>query len=509
MKKILLILSAIFLLFVGCKKDDVIEASKLEIKNGIVERGWDFLKLSGVYSYPQELVGIKLYLSESSNMSGAKSYNCVLEGREFACEAADLKDGMKYYYYLEYDNGYEKIKNKVDFVSTVAKPVLTTENAVNITITSAVLSGSVTNSDAANEIKTKGFCWGTSQNPGIESNVTTNGSGVGSYTSNIDNLSPNTTYFYRTYLTTNYGTIYGEQKNFKTVEVTLPTVTTDEITEITSNSAQCGANVTSDGNGTVRARGVCWSASPNPTISDNDGMTTDGEGAGIFTSNLTNLNENTTYYVRAYATNSAGTGYGEEKTFKTVGCINGHEYVDLGLPSGLKWATCNVGADTPEDYGDYFAWGETSSKAEYTYENSITYGLTRSELQSQGYIDGSGNLTPLHDAATANWGGSWRMPTKEEMQELVDHCEWEWTEVNGVNGSRVIGPNGSYIFLPAAGRRHGTSLDYGGGYGYYWSSTPFDDYDDYYAYRLYFYNGYENVNDYSRYLGLTVRPITE
>lgn len=397
MKKIL-ILSAIFLLFVGCKKDDVIEASKLEIKNGIVERGWDFLKLSGVYSYPQELVGIKLYLSESSNMSGAKSYNCVLEGREFACEVADLKDGMKYYYYLEYDNGYEKIKNKVDFVSTVAKPVLTTENAVNITITSAVLSGSVTNSDAANEIKTKGFCWGTSQNSGIESNVTTNGSGVGSYTSNIYNLSPNTTYFYRTYLTTNYGTIYGEQKNFK-----------------------------------------------------------------------------------------------------TLGCINGHEYVDLGLPSGLKWATCNVGAITPEDYGDYFAWGETSPKADYTLENSITYEEQMSDI--------SGNAQ--YDAATANWGRSWRMPTIDEMQELVDHCEWEWTEVNGVNGSRVIGPNGSYIFLPAAGYRHGTSLCYDGVYGRYWSSTPDDGNSDYYAYELGFDDGGEDVNYSSRFLGLTVRPITE
>lgn len=247
MKKILLIFSAIFLFFVGCKKDDVIEASKLEIKNEIVERGWDFLKLLGMYSYPQDLVSIKLYLSESSNMSGAKSYNCVLEGRCFAFEAADLKDGKKYYYCLEYDNGYEKIKNKVDFVSTVAKPVLTTENAANITITSAVLSGSVTNTDAANEIKTKGFCWSTSQNPDIDSNVTANGSGVGSYTSNLSNLSPNTTYYYRTYLTTNYGTIYGEQKSFS-----------------------------------------------------------------------------------------------------TTGIINGHEYVDLDLPSGLKWATCNVGATTPE-----------------------------------------------------------------------------------------------------------------------------------------------------------------
>ena len=92
---------------------------------------------------------------------------------------------------------------------------------------------------------------------------------------------------------------------------------------------------------------------------------------------------------------------------------NGHEYVDIGLPSGLKWATCNVGASSPEDYGDYFAWGETSPKAEYTWENSVTYGEQMSDI--------SGNAQ--YDAATANWGGSWRMPTKEQMEELVEHCE--------------------------------------------------------------------------------------
>lgn len=182
------------------------------------------------------------------------------------------------------------------------------------------------------------------------------------------------------------------------------------------------------------------------------------------------------------------------------GKINGHEYVDLGLPSGLKWATCNVGASSPEDYGDYFSWGETSPKAEYNW--SVTYGEHMSDI--------SGNAQ--YDAATANWGGSWRMPTKYEMRELEDYCEFEWTRVNGVNGARVVGPSGSCIFFPAAGRCCGSSLSNVGDTGYYWSSTSGDDndYDDAYALALYFDNGYEDVYPYDfRDSGLSVRPITE
>ena len=121
--------------------------------------------------------------------------------------------------------------------------------------------------------------------------------------------------------------------------------------------------------------------------------------------------------------------------------------------------------------------------------------------------DISGNAQ--YDAATANWGGSWRMPTREEMQELDAHCEWEWTQVNGVNGAKVIGPNGSCIFLPAAGYRNGTSLYNGGNGGNYWSSTPYDYYD-LHACGLIFSGGGEVVGDGgNRGGGLTVRPITE
>lgn len=180
--------------------------------------------------------------------------------------------------------------------------------------------------------------------------------------------------------------------------------------------------------------------------------------------------------------------------------------VDLGL--SVKWACCNVGASVPEGYGNYYAWGETATKSSYYSDNSTTYGLSYSELQSRGIIGSDGNLTASYDAATANWGGSWRMPTHDEIKELVNNCTWKWTTYNGVNGRLVTGPNGNSIFLPAAGYRFGTDLYNAGSSGYYWSATPLSD--SYYAYYLYFYSGNYDWDYYDyRYYGHAVRPVSE
>ena len=182
-----------------------------------------------------------------------------------------------------------------------------------------------------------------------------------------------------------------------------------------------------------------------------------------------------------------------------------YEAVELGL--SVKWASCNVGAESPEEYGDYFAWGETTTKSSYTESNSVTYGLSISELESRGIIDVDGNLTAAYDAATANWGSDWRMPTLDEMKELVDKCTWSWTTQNGVKGYKVTGSNGNSIFLPAAGYRHDTSLINAGSYGLYWSATPYSH--SYSAYYLRFYSRYYDWNYYNRGYGFTVRPVSE
>lgn len=172
------------------------------------------------------------------------------------------------------------------------------------------------------------------------------------------------------------------------------------------------------------------------------------------------------------------------------------EAVDLGL--SVKWASCNVGATKPEESGDYFAWGETKTKEEYTEDSSLTFGESMENI--------SGN--PQYDAATANWGNNWRIPTKSETDELVDNCTWNWTILNGVNGMEVTGPNGNSIFLPAAGYHGSWSLEFVGSRGVYFSSTPDEDYNDL-AYSLYFDNqdyfrGWDHRNT-----GLSIRPVQD
>ena len=193
--------------------------------------------------------------------------------------------------------------------------------------------------------------------------------------------------------------------------------------------------------------------------------------------------------------------------------INGHEAVDLGL--SVKWATCNVGATTPEGYGDYFAWGETVEKSNYdwsTYKycNGSNTTLTKyCTSSSYGTVDNKTTLELTDDAARVNWGGSWRMPTSAEQQELLDNCTWTWTTQSGVNGYRVTGSNGNSIFLPSAGSCHGTSVNSIGTYGRYWSSS-LNSVSNYYACFLYFNSsskGWNNTPERSN--GYTVRPVTE
>ena len=222
MKKTILILAAMTLLLGACKKDDVIEASKVEMKDENVERGWDYIKISGEYGYPVVLESMTLYLSEKEDMSGAEAYSCVIEEKTFSVEADDLKDGTKYYYQYEYDNGYGKEKSEKGDAVTIGKPVVITKDAGGVTTVSAVLSGEVTNNDAANKIEERGFCWGTEPQPTIAGNHHNNGGNTGIGTStfshNISNLQNNATYYFRAYIKTNYGIIYGEEKSFKTVE---------------------------------------------------------------------------------------------------------------------------------------------------------------------------------------------------------------------------------------------------------------------------------------------------
>ena len=191
-----------------------------------------------------------------------------------------------------------------------------------------------------------------------------------------------------------------------------------------------------------------------------------------------------------------------------------YEAIDLGLPSGVKWATCNIGATVPEDYGEYYAWGETEEKDDYSWStyrwcNGTSDTMTKyCTSASYGTVDNKTVLEPEDDVAHVKWGGSWRMPTKAEQDELRNNCTWTWTTLNGVNGYRVTGPNGNSIFLPAAGYRYGTGVVSRGGYGGCWSGSLYSNNSNS-AYYLSFYGSYYDWNNFNRCYGQSVRPVSE
>lgn len=191
---------------------------------------------------------------------------------------------------------------------------------------------------------------------------------------------------------------------------------------------------------------------------------------------------------------------------------NDHEYVDLGL--SVKWATCNVGANKPEEYGDYFAWGETEPKEYYDWSTYKWYNGSGTPLtkynnsSSYGNVDNKTQLELSDDAARANWGGCWRMPTDAELTELREQCTWTWTTQSGVNGYKVTSDkNGKSIFLPAAAAGSGeSSLSNEGSYGHYWSGSLSTDYPSA-AYGLHFSYNYVYGGDSGRCNGFSVRPV--
>lgn len=220
------------------------------------------------------------------------------------------------------------------------------------------------------------------------------------------------------------------------------------------------------------------------------GWNTSADGKGIICNRTITLHSNMTLYAQWRPNVPSGTE-------------NGYEWVSLGLPSGTRWASCNIGATTPDGYGDYFAWGETTPKDTYStsnykwYINGNSSNISKYNFAySTGMIKDSIDILELEDdAAYVNWGGPWRMPTKEEIDELRTKCTWKWGKNNGIEGYTVTGPNGNSIFLPAKGS-----------YGRYWSSFLSASSSDY-AYYLYIYSDNISTSTTYRYNGYTVRPV--
>lgn len=208
-------------------------------------------------------------------------------------------------------------------------------------------------------------------------------------------------------------------------------------------------------------------------------------------------------------------GQANNFTITASGIIDGHEYVDLGLPSGIKWATHNVGATKPEEYGGYYAWGETEESENYDWSAYKWCDVDKDAMtkycikRKNGTVDKKTVLDLEDDVAHVKWGGHWRMPTEEELHELRNNCTWTWATYKGICGYKVTGSNGNSIFFPAAGRRVGTTyLNYSGVFGYYWLSSISRDNNNN-ACNLFLCNGrYDSAFD-MRYYGHSVRPVSE
>ncbi len=263
----------------------------------------------------------------------------------FVSSITNLFPGTTYYIRAYATNSVgTSYGEELSFTTGAIVPVVTTIPPTSITRTSASSGGDVTNNGGSTVIA-RGVCWSTSQNPTINVEHTGDGPGTGTYSSSLTGLKGNTTYYLRAYATNSAGTGYGNEIDFKTAPTT-PTITTTEVTSITETTASSGGNIVSEGGASVTARGVCWSTTANPTTADP--KTSDGTGSGAFTSSITGLTSGTTYYVRAYATNSAGTDYGTDITFTAGATLPA---ITTTAISGLTSTTASSGGNITSDGG--------------------------------------------------------------------------------------------------------------------------------------------------------------
>ena len=350
-------------------------------------------------------------------------------------------------------------------------PVLTTADITAITQTSAVSGGKITDGGGA-DISARGICWATTQNPTTSSGKTSDGTGTGDFISNITGLKANTTYYVRAYATNSQGTSYGNELSFNTSQISPATLTTSIIGSLTSSSAISGGNITADGGGTITARGVCWSLSQNPSLSDS--KTTDGTGTGSFASNITGLQPLTTYYVRAYATNIAGTAYGNELSFATTALADadGNIYTSVSIGSQV-WMVENL---------------QTTKYSDNTAIPNITTELFVTTPGYSWYNNDEGNKTTygaLYNWHAVNTGkicpAGWHVPTDPEWTALVTFLGGD-----DIAGGKLKEAGSSHWFDPNIGTNEsgftalpgGYRLD-GGSYsnmlysGRYWSSTNY------------------------------------
>jgi hypothetical protein len=419
--------------------------------------------------------------------------------------------------YFETNTGETGYGDELPFstLAPIEPPVVTTDSVTNILTTSARCGGNVI-SGGSDSVSARGVCWSMLPGPNLTDAHTSDGSGVGSFTSQLTALTPDTLYYVRAYAVSTAGIAYGNEKSFTTAQMPgPPVVITTHISGISQFAAHGGGNVTSDGGDSVTHRGVCWSLSANPTLTDPH--SSDSSGLGSFSSHLTGLTDGTPYHVRAYAINSVDTTYGNDLTFTTFLCgtvltvnhLTGNvapvdksvSYATVKNIPGEEskcWILHNLGSDhvasavddaTEASAGWYFQFNR---KQGYMHDGtSITPSLWNNTLSENS------DWIQANDPCRAELGNAWRVPTFVEWANMFGAGSWmNWYSAWG-----------SGLYLHAAGNiRDNGVLSDRGVHGYYWSSEQGDDiaannYD-------FFYSG-NILNQYYKSYGFTLRCVID
>ncbi len=392
------------------------------------------------------------------------------------------------------------------FTSLTNLPILTTTEVSSIANNTATSGGNITFEGAAT-VTARGVCWSTTENPTITDSHTENGSGIGSYYSYLTELTNSTNYYVRAYATNSEGTAYGENLNFTTQNI-LPTVTTTRVYSISYNTATIFGNVTSEGGATVTVRGVCWSTTENPTISNS--YTTESGGEGGFSTNITDLIQGTTYYVKAYATNNAGTAYGSEMSFTTflditgeigtLADVDGNSYTWVGI-GRQAWMAENLNTTHyPNDIQiplvtDNTAWGNLSDNNTSDAYCVATSGYGALYTWAAAMNKTSGSITNPSGIQGVCPDG-WHLPSEDEWEELENFIKNDGNSevatalkstsgwIYNLNGSDIYGFNAN----PGGSRSYadGTFFD-DGSEVHFWSSD--ENTNTLFAKHMWFYSG--------------------
>ncbi len=422
----------------------------------------------------------------------------------------NIGDNMGYYGYktvngVEYtsipieqaQDGSEDFTLLFDAV-LVTLPTVTTDTISNITDTEARGGGNVTD-DGNSPVTLRGICWNTSPNPTTNDNLWGEENGLGTFTCDITGLTLGTTYYVRAFAINSLGTAYGNEVSFTTLG--LPTVTTNAISGVTPTGAISGGNVTSDGNSPVTARGICWNTSPNPTLADN--VTNNGSGLGSFTSNISDLTPSTTYYVRAYATNSVGTAYGNAISFTTsappcnpVTDIDGNTYLVLQLGSQC-WMRENLRVTRYANGTNITLSATPSTNTAYR----MNPNNNASNVSTYGYLYNWAAVMNGASSSDSNPSGvqgicpdGWHLPSKREWEQLKNylvsqssyHCNfnneylgkslasttgWNSSSTTCAVGNNPSSNNSTGFSAPPAGSFYDFGYPHFGNYSFFWLTT--------------------------------------